>query len=415
MENPKIKERSLGMKKIVWMIFFCFVFLGFAGQAASATKKGLIKIGMNMELTGMLSEASTNVSKGARLYLDKIGHKVAGRDIEIIEMDSKSSPKVALEVQKKLVEMKKVHLVAFGTHSPSAIAIRDYSHEKKVPTIIIGFAGTSVVSQVKPSPYIFRTSYGEGACEVVMGRYAHQKLGFKKIALMTYDYAGALGKIWPFQRAFEEVGGKILQEVLTPMGVVDFAPYLANLNPKAEALFAFFPGNIACVRFISQLLDYGILKKMSFIPYYTMTADYMIIPEFRKKVLGFYSSAYYAVSLDNPENNAFKKAWAAKYPDDIPTNIYAATGYRGMKAICAALETINGNSEDTAAFIKAMGKVEIDDPCGGLKMDKNGVVIQNIYIREIKKVDGKIQNVVLDIAPWVHEQSLGYTIHPKMK
>jgi branched-chain amino acid transport system substrate-binding protein len=44
-------------------------------------------------------------------------------------------------------------------------------------------------------------------------------------------------------------------------------------------------------------------------------------------------------------------------------------------------------------FVKVMRSLELHAPRGLVKFDKFGGTIQNSYIREVKKVDGKWQNV----------------------
>src|SRR5512134_3566663 len=80
------------------------------GQGA----KEPIRIGINIEMTGVMSETSMNVKQGYDLFLDEIGNKVAGRPIQVIEYDNKTDPKLSMEVAQKLVEKDKVHLLCFG-------------------------------------------------------------------------------------------------------------------------------------------------------------------------------------------------------------------------------------------------------------------------------------------------------------
>ena len=118
--------------------------------AAAEDKKGPIRLGINTELTGAVSETSNNVKMGYELYLQEIGYKVAGREIKIIEYDNKTDYKIAMEVAQKLVEKDNVHILGFGTSSGAAIAIRGYAEKMKVPFVVLGLGGAEQVTLPLP-------------------------------------------------------------------------------------------------------------------------------------------------------------------------------------------------------------------------------------------------------------------------
>ena len=59
----------------------------------------------------------------------------------------------------------------------------------------------------------------------------------------------------------------------------------------------------------------------------------------------------------------------------------------------AALEKLNGKSDDKEALIKAMRSVTLTDtPRGPVKFDHFGNVIGNFYVRNVEKANGKLMN-----------------------
>jgi branched-chain amino acid transport system substrate-binding protein len=57
---------------------------------------------------------------------------------------------------------------------------------------------------------------------------------------------------------------------------------------------------------------------------------------------------------------------------------------------------VGGDIESREQYVAALKKVEIpDDPRGPVKIDPWGNPIQNIYIRRVERVDGKLQNSVI--------------------
>jgi len=77
------------------------------------------------------------------------------------------------------------------------------------------------------------------------------------------------------------------------------------------------------------------------------------------------------------------------------------------------LESIGGNAEDTEAFLKAMKNTKIKGLCSSsISVDENGNVVRDWIIRRVKKVDGAVKNVVLDVIPQLHQPPQGTTVMP---
>jgi branched-chain amino acid transport system substrate-binding protein len=380
---------------------------------AAEDKRGPIKLGMNIELTGAVSETSNNVKMGYELYLQEIGGKVAGREIKMIEYDNKTDYKIAMEVAQKLVEKDNVHILGFGTSSGAAIAIRGYAEKMKVPFVVMGLGGGEQVT-LPPLKYTIRLTYADGQAELPLGRYAYEKLGYRKMVLMGPDYAGSTGKLWAFRQEFEKSGGQIVQTVLWSLGEMDLAPYFAQLKPDFDAIFPFIPGDVSVNRFLSQYFEMQLDKKgKKLCTQWDMTEDYLPIQTFGEKMLGINSVALYNLGFDSPENKRFTDLYYAKYGKKKLANNQAALGYESMKFLCTALEAIKGNAEDTEAFLKAMHETKIKGTCSSsISIDANGNAVRDFYIREVQKKDGVVKNVVLQTIPQVRQPPQGYTLMP---
>jgi branched-chain amino acid transport system substrate-binding protein len=389
------------------------LFFIFSHTAMSKEKKGPIKIGIDTELTGVMSETSQNAKMGHELALQEVGYKVAGREIKIIEYDNKTDPKISVEVAQKLVEKDDVHIVCFGTNSAAAIAVRGYTEKVKVPMVVIAMAGAERVT-LPPSKYVFRITYADGQGEFPLGRYAYEKLGYKKMALMGPDYAGSTGKLWAFAQEFMKSGGEIVQTILWPLGEMDLAPYFAQLKPDVQAIFPFIPGDVSVIRFLSQYYEMGLDKKgIKLCTHWTFTADYLTIKTFGEKMLGMNSVAHYVLGYDTPENKRLTERYYAKYGKGKMMNSDVSIGYESMKFILSALNSIKGNVEDTEAFLKAMHTTKIKGICSNsISVDANGNVIRDFFIQQVQKKDGVVKNVVLDVIPQTHQPPEGYTVMP---
>jgi branched-chain amino acid transport system substrate-binding protein len=72
--------------------------------------------------------------------------------------------------------------------------------------------------------------------------------------------------------------------------------------------------------------------------------------------------------------------------------------------VAEAVKAIGGHVEDRASLMAALRKVEIKDaPRGPIAIDPYGNPTQNIYIRRVDRVDGKLQNTVIYTYPAVSQ------------
>jgi ABC-type branched-subunit amino acid transport system substrate-binding protein len=102
------------------------------------------------------------------------------------------------------------------------------------------------------------------------------------------------------------------------------------------------------------------------------------------KSAGFISVANSNISSDDPVTQKFVKAFRAKYPgrDIAEENI---SGYAGGQALAGAIEKVNGNVEDSAAFLDALHNVKFDSPKGTISLDEHHDIVQNKYVLQIVK------------------------------
>ncbi|MCJ7595042.1 MAG: ABC transporter substrate-binding protein, partial [Desulfobacterales bacterium] len=226
----------------------------------AAAEKGPIKIGMLLPFSGPTAGTAKDGRLAIEMHLEKAGGRIAGRLIELIVEDSGGQPKVALEKTRKLVEGDKVHLITGVALSHEALAIRDYVVTHKVPTIISLFAGTTALCFDKKSEYILRTSLVNGMQAMAAARYASDALKYKKFVIMGEDYVAGREKGLVFKNVVKERGGEIVQELFTPIGTKDYAPFLTQTK-EADALFAFFqPGD--GLRFLKQYAAFGMRDRL---------------------------------------------------------------------------------------------------------------------------------------------------------
>ena len=396
------KERRVSQARILgfalFAVFLCLA-IGGLGTMAQGAEKGPIKIGFISPHTGNFAQMGLDMVDGFKMYLDEINYTVAGRKIELIVEDEGEIPATAVTKMRKLATHDKVHLVAGVFLTAAAYAVAPVAMEAQTPLIITLSAGDDL-TQRKRSKYVTRVSFTCSQFGHVAADYAYKKFGWRKAVTLGMDYGWGHENIGAFQRTFEEMGGKVIQKVWTPMVTADYGPYAASLKRDADGIFEVVTG-AASIRFIKTLRSSGLLNKWKVMAPGTAT-DESLLPALADDGVGVYTVFNYSAALKNPENAKFNERVLKVIKRD-PT-LGMAHSYTGADWIIRAIKAVNGDVENKDKFIEAVRAVEIPNSLRGpLKLDKYGHVIQNVYIRQVEKVGKAYQNSIVETYPMVSQ------------
>jgi branched-chain amino acid transport system substrate-binding protein len=192
-----------------------------------------------------------------------------------------------------------------------------------------------------------------------------------------------------------------------PLNIADYAPYLSQVKRDTDAVFVLALGRWT-VLFAKQYADSGLKGRIPLIANGTYSDEH-VLPQLGDESLGVISAHHYSAALDTPANRRFRAAYEKKNKR-LPS-VYSENCYSGMQLVHEAIKSIGGKVEDRAALMAALRKAEIKGaPRGPIKMDSYGNPIQNIYVRKIERVDGKLQNTVIHTYP---EVSQFWTYNPE--
>jgi branched-chain amino acid transport system substrate-binding protein len=220
------------------------------------------------------------------------------------------------------------------------------------------------------------------------------------------DYAFGWETNAGFQRTFEDLGGKVVQRIWTPLNIQDYAPFLASLKKDVDGVYACHTGGLS-PRFIKAWSDAGLKDKIILVGVGTLT-DENVLKAMGDESIGVITSLHYSAALDTPANKKFSAAYVKRYGRG--TSLYSAQGYTGARFYYEALKAINGEAENKEKFVAALRQVSIsDDPRGPMKMDDLNNPVQNVYIRKLERVGGNLQNTVVHTYPnvsqfWTYKQ-----------
>jgi branched-chain amino acid transport system substrate-binding protein len=349
------------------------------GLSASVGAEEL-RIGYLAPLTGGLAQTGIDMRDGFLLYLDQHGNKLGGMDVKLIIEDEQGKGDVAVTKAKKLVLQDKVHILIGGVLASTGYALAPVSTELKTMYIpSIPAADDLTQRRLKEFPYLIRTSWSSSQPNHPLGQWACDQ-GYKKIVTIAADYAFGYETVGGFQKAFEDCGGKIIQKIWPPLGAKDFGPFIPTIKGDADAVFSLMVGPMPA-QFIKQMRGAGFKKP---IIGGGTSYDEFVLPFMGDEAVGDVSSLHYSAALETPENEAFVKAYRAKF-GKVPS-YYSENNYTTGMWLDEALKKAGGKWPGPEELIKIMVGIKLDKtPRGPVAFDDMRNPIQNIYIKKVEK------------------------------
>jgi len=364
------------------------------GAASLCAQAGdTIKVGVIAEMSGTFADFGRHIVNGAQAYMKQHGDTVAGKKVELIVRDTGGpAPDVAKRLAQELVVKENVDfIVGFGL-TPNALAVAPIVTEAKKPTLIMN-AATSVITT--KSPYIARVSFTLAQVTEPMAQWAY-KSGVRKVYSVVADYGPGHDAEKTFRAAFTKLGGEVVGEVRVPLKNPEFGPYIQRVkDAKPEAVFVFVPAGELAIGFMKTFKERGLAKAGIRLLSTGDVTDDGVIDALGDSAQGVISTHHYSMAHDSPENKGFLGAYRQIEPKLRP-NFMAVGGYDGMAAIYEVARQLKGNIDGDKAMQILKG-LKLNSPRGPIQIDaETRDIVQTVYVREVKKVDGKLFNVEFD-------------------
>lgn len=182
-----------------------------SGLPAMATAgEVLLKIGLAAPMTGPISHLGKDIQSGARLALDRINAQqpvIGGEKVrfEMVVEDDQSDPRVATQVANRLVDQKVVAVIGHYNSGTTIPASRIYA-AAGIPQISPG--STSPVYTHQGLNTAFRNIANDDQQGSVLGNFAYDKLGARKVAVIDDRTAAGQGQADRFAKVFAQRGGR---------------------------------------------------------------------------------------------------------------------------------------------------------------------------------------------------------------
>jgi branched-chain amino acid transport system substrate-binding protein len=371
------------------------------GLSSGAFAQETVKIGVILPYSGPFADAANQLEAGIKLYMQQNGDEVAGKKIEVVRKDTGGpAPDVAKRVAQELIVRDQVDILAGFALTPEALGAADVSAEAQKLMVVMN-AATSVVTE--KSPYIVRTSVTIPQVNYVFGKWAAEQGGIKEAYTLVSDYGPGHDAESSFSKGFTEAGGKIIGSDKTPVANPDFSAFVQRVkDANPEAVYVFIPGGAQPAALGKALADRGLTPPDVKLFGQGELTHPEALESMGETAEGIITTFHYTLERDDPLNNEYVKAYREANNGRSP-DLFSIGGYDGMHLIYEALKKTNGDASGDALLEAAKG-MSWTSPRGPMSIDpETRDVVQTVYIREVKEVDGKLQNVIIHEIPDVKD------------
>ncbi|MEN9892683.1 MAG: hypothetical protein RLY78_2978 [Pseudomonadota bacterium] len=314
------------------------------GQPAPAQAQA-IKIAGLYELSGAGATAGTNFKNGLDLAVKEINAAggILGQKIQASVNDTQSNPGVAKGLATKAID--DGAFAVFGpVFSGSIMVSMAETQRAEVPNFT---GGEAAAITTKGNPYIFRTSFTQATAMPKVARYIVDGLKAKSVAVMFVNNDFGKGGRDAITRALEAQGAKVVADISTDSGQVDFsAPVLKARNANADVLFV-YTNEEESARALRELRKQGYAKPV--VGETTLTGQ-KVIDLAGEAANGALAHVGLTVDAPNPLMLKFK----AKFYQETKTisDHNGIKGYTGVYVLKAAIE--KAGKLDRKAVAQAM-------------------------------------------------------------
>ena len=366
--------------------------LSLALAQPSLAQGGPVKIAGLMELSGTGTTSGTNFNDGVKLAVKEINAAggILGRKIEYTSSDTQSQPQTAKALAIKAVD-DGAYIVMGPVFSGSILVSMAETQRAQIPNFTGGEA--AAITQ-QGDPFIFRTSFTQTTAMPKVARYLADSLKAKSVAIIYTNNDFGKGGRDVFIKAIEPKGIKVLADISTDPGQLDFSgAVLKAKQANADVVFV-YTNEEEAARCLRELKKQGVDKP---IVGETVLTSQKVIELAGDAANGAVAHVGLTADAPIPEVKAFAQKFQNEYHYKPDHN--GLKGYTAMYIAKAVTEKVG--KFDGKAFADAMHGVKLSaKQYPGILMDvsfdKNGDLDRESFMTKV--VNAK-QEVVATLPP----------------
>jgi branched-chain amino acid transport system substrate-binding protein len=379
------------MKRANFLTLISILLIGaFILPACGPAKTDTLKIGVIAEITGEVPKVGEAGKNSVEMFVEELnaagGVDVGGKkyQVELIVEDGTSAPEGAASAASKLIEQDKVLAIIGPNRSMGAIPAGEIANTSKV--VLISPWSTNPRT-TKDRPYVFRAPFLDTFQGMVVARFANQKFGATKAAVLydiACDYCKGIAEY--FKGEFENMNGagSVVSFETFTTGDQDFSAQLTKIKgTDAQVLFTpQFYNEVPLI--VAQAQDLGIT-----IPIVGSDSwgDPQTLELCGDKCNGYYFTTHYVASAAVGKTKEFVDKYEAKFGTNTASDV-AALGWDSIQLILQAVKNCGIITGDVAVDRECVknGMAAIKDfegITGKMSFDAEGDPIKCVVIVQI--------------------------------
>jgi branched-chain amino acid transport system substrate-binding protein len=168
-------------------------------------------------------------------------------------------------------------------------------------------------------------------------------------------------------------------------------------DAKPDALFAFNPAGKQATAMMKAYADLGLDKTgIKYIGSGDITTDEEL-PGMGDAALGVITVHHYSAAADRPANKAFVAAYKKEYGQGLNPGFMAVGAWDAMDLIFNVVSAQSGKLDPSKTMDLIKRYKNPNSPRGPIAIDpETRDIIQNEYLREVRKVGGQLANVEIE-------------------
>ena len=314
----------------------------------SSARADQLSIGFIAPMTGIFAQVGKDMVNGFQMYLDEHDGKLGGMDVKFIVEDDQAKPDAGVTKAKKLVLQDHVQMFIGGVLASTGYALAPVSTaEKTIYIASIPAADDLTQRMASQFPYFIRTGWSSSQPHHALGAWACDQ-GYKKIVTVAADYAFGYESVGGFQKAFEDLRRPSRAENLAAARQQGFRALHSDHQGECRRCIladggtdgGAIPQAVARAGYKKPILGGG------------TSYDEFALPFMGDEVVGDVSALQYSAALTTPKNEAFVKAYRAKF-GKVPS-YFSELNYTTAQLIDAVMQQTNGKWTGAEEIRQAM-------------------------------------------------------------
>ena len=362
------------MRKLIWTLVILVVVGVFGGRAwylyqHRETDTNVVKIGVILPLTGLVSETADEVQNGLNLAIEELNQRY-DKKIKLLMEDGKYTEKDSINALHKIMTKDVSALMIMGQLPAMGTGplIKDYN----LPTMVTIAMGNKIPLF---DEHIFRFYTPAWAIGEKIANYARDGLNLDKVGVFYIKNDMGRDTTNQFQKTFQDKGGKITSVDTFELGSMNMRSQVAKMlagNPQAIYVAGFGPGFCATINAIKESGYEG----------YILSGGEILQPAYRNNIKDVNGIYFVDTVFDNYSDNerilAFSKKYREKY--HIEPGNFAAFNYEAMLILGDAIQQ---KDIQTLDYLKKQIKNR-QTIFGKISFDENGEIDIPLVIKQMQ-------------------------------